>query len=119
MIIATALRTSRWELVPARISGTSASFAVGNLGVATVRGRIPVTAAWADVDATGLPTAVHAELDLTRIDTGNRAATATRASPTCSTPLTTRLSPSMASRPARPSMPCHRPRGHVCEPGRH
>ncbi len=53
MIIATALRTSRWELVPARTSGTSASFAVGNLGMATVRGQIPVTTAWADVDATG------------------------------------------------------------------
>ena len=68
MITATALRAGRWELVPTR---TSASFAVRNFGAATVRGQIPVTTAWADVDATGQPTAVHAELDLTRIDTGN------------------------------------------------
>jgi polyisoprenoid-binding protein YceI len=69
MITATALRSGRWELVPAR---TSATFAVNNFGVATVRGQIPVTAAWVDVDAAGRPTAVHAELDLTRIDTGNQ-----------------------------------------------
>jgi polyisoprenoid-binding protein YceI len=54
--------------VPAR---TRAGFAVRNFGVATVRGHIPVTAAWVDVDAAGRPTAVHAELDLNRIDTGN------------------------------------------------
>jgi polyisoprenoid-binding protein YceI len=68
MITATALRSGRWELVPAR---TSASFAVRSLGVVTVRGHIPVTAAWADVDAAGRPKAVNAELDLTRLDTGN------------------------------------------------
>lgn len=68
MITAAALGTGRWELVPAR---TSASFAVRNFGVATVHGQIPVTAAWVDVDAAGQATAVHAELDLTRIDTGN------------------------------------------------
>ncbi len=69
MTTATALRTGRWELVPAR---TSACFAVRNFGLATVRGQIPVTAARVDVDAAGRPTAVHAELDLTRIQTGNQ-----------------------------------------------
>jgi polyisoprenoid-binding protein YceI len=68
MITDTALRTSRWELVPAR---TTACFTVRNLGMATVRGQIPVTTAWVDVDDAGRPAAVHAELDLTRIDTGN------------------------------------------------
>jgi polyisoprenoid-binding protein YceI len=68
MITATAPRTGRWELVPAR---TSAGFAVRSLGVAIVHGQIPVTAAWVDVDAAGRPKAVHAELDLTCIDTGN------------------------------------------------
>ena len=68
MITATALRTGRWELTPAR---TSVGFAVRNFGVATGRGQIPVTAAWVDVDDAGRPAAVHAELDLTRIDTGN------------------------------------------------
>ena len=41
MITATAPRTSRWELVPAR---TSASSGVRNFGLATVRGQIPVSA---------------------------------------------------------------------------
>lgn len=68
MITGTAPRTGRWELVPAR---TRAGFAVRSFGVATVRGHIPVTAAWVDIDASGRPTAVHAELDLNRIDTGN------------------------------------------------
>ena len=68
MITATAPRTGRWELVPTR---TSVGFMVRNFGVVTVRGQIPVTAAWADVDAAGRSAAVHAELDLTRIDTGN------------------------------------------------
>jgi len=61
-------RTGRWELVPAR---STADFAVRNFGFATVRGQIPVTAAWVDVDPAGQPAAVHAELDLTRVDTGN------------------------------------------------
>jgi polyisoprenoid-binding protein YceI len=68
MTTATAPRTGRWELVPAR---TTAGFDVRNFGVAIVHGQIPVTAAWADVDTAGRPKAVHAELDLTRIDTGN------------------------------------------------
>ena len=68
MITATALRTGRWELVPAR---TRAGFTVRNFGAATVRGQIPVTTAWVDVDAAGQPTTVHAELDLTQIGTGN------------------------------------------------
>ena len=68
MITATAPRTGRWELTPAR---TSVGFAVRNFGVATVRGQIPVTAAWVDVDAAGRLAAVRAKLDLTGIDTGN------------------------------------------------
>ncbi len=68
MITETALRTGRWELVPAR---TKADFTVRNFGLATVCGQIPVTAAWVDVDAAGQPTTVRAELDLSRIDTGN------------------------------------------------
>ena len=78
MITATAPRTGRWELMPAR---TSAGFAVRNFGVATVHGQIPVTAAWVDVDAAGQAAAVHAELDLTGSTPATRAATATCARP--------------------------------------
>jgi polyisoprenoid-binding protein YceI len=63
------LRTGRWTSVAAL---TRTGFAVGNLGgMKTVHGRIPVTEAWVDVDETG-PSAVHATLDLTAVDTGHR-----------------------------------------------
>jgi polyisoprenoid-binding protein YceI len=43
-----------------------------NFGVATVRGQIPVTAAWVSLDAAGKPAAVHAGPGPTGIATGHR-----------------------------------------------
>jgi polyisoprenoid-binding protein YceI len=68
-IISLPLRTGRWTSVAAL---THAAFAVGNLGgLKTVHGSVPITEAWVEVDETG-PSAVHATLDLTAIDTGHR-----------------------------------------------
>lgn len=64
----TATTLTRWKVLG---SLSCASFAVHNFGVRTVTGRVPITDAWADVDGTGRPIAVHAALDLAGIDTGN------------------------------------------------
>ncbi|HEY3088674.1 MAG TPA: YceI family protein [Jatrophihabitantaceae bacterium] len=64
----TDLRTGRWEHV-APLSG--ASFTVRNFAFNTVRGTVPIVSATVDVDADGVPVAVHATLDLTGIATGN------------------------------------------------
>ncbi len=61
-------RTVRWEFVS---SLTCAGFAVRNFGLRSVRGQLPVRTAWVDVDESRGPTAVHATLDVTGIDTGN------------------------------------------------
>lgn len=50
---------------------STARFAVRNFGLKTVRGTVPITAAWVDVDPDGRPVAVHAELDLAALDSGN------------------------------------------------
>lgn len=63
------LATGRWDGVAARCSAT---FAVRNFGLRTVRGSVPVSSCSVEVDAAGTPTAVAATLDLTGIDTGNR-----------------------------------------------
>ncbi len=61
------LAPGRWTALPDR---TSATFAVGNLGVKVVHGSIAVVAGSLDVDGDGRPVAVRAELDLRTIDTG-------------------------------------------------
>jgi polyisoprenoid-binding protein YceI len=60
--------TGRWELVG---SLSCAGFAVRNLGMATVRGRLPIREAWVEVDVAGRPLALSATLDLAGIETGN------------------------------------------------
>jgi polyisoprenoid-binding protein YceI len=62
------ITAGRWEVLNS-LSG--AGFAVRNLGVKTVRGTVPIRAAWVEVDGQGRPVAVKAELDLTGIATGN------------------------------------------------
>lgn len=64
----TGLLTRRWELVN---SLSSATFTVRNLGIRTVRGQVPIRHGWVDVDSSGRPTAVTAELDLAGLATGN------------------------------------------------
>ncbi len=61
--------TTRWDV---HITQSSASFAVRNFGLKTVRGNVPITVGWVDIDADGRPLAIHAELDLTALETGNR-----------------------------------------------
>jgi polyisoprenoid-binding protein YceI len=61
------LAPGRWTALPDR---SSATFAVGNLGVKVVHGSISVVAGALDVDGQGRPVAVRAELDLRTIDTG-------------------------------------------------
>jgi polyisoprenoid-binding protein YceI len=59
----------RWQAVTPT---STAGFAVRNFGGAnTVQGTLPVVAAWVEVDPSGEPIAVHAELDLAAIDTKN------------------------------------------------
>jgi polyisoprenoid-binding protein YceI len=62
------LAPGRWTADPVR---TRAGFAVGNLGWAVVHGSVPVVTGQLDVDDTGRPVRVRAELDLGGIDTGN------------------------------------------------
>jgi polyisoprenoid-binding protein YceI len=63
------VQAGRWQL---RATSSSATFAVGNFGgMRTVHGQVPIRHAWVDVDDTGRPLTVHAELDLVGIDTGN------------------------------------------------
>jgi polyisoprenoid-binding protein YceI len=64
----TRVLTQRWELVN---SLSSVGFAARNFGLKTVRGTVPLHEAWVDVDEHGRPMAVHAELDLAGLDTGN------------------------------------------------
>lgn len=64
----TGVLTRRWELVN---SLSSAACAARNFGIKTVRGQVPVRQAYVDVDAAGQPLAVHAELDLAGLATGN------------------------------------------------
>jgi polyisoprenoid-binding protein YceI len=61
------LAPGRWTVLTDR---TSATFAVGNLGVKVVHGSVAVVAGSLDVDGYGRPVAVRAELDLRTIDTG-------------------------------------------------
>jgi polyisoprenoid-binding protein YceI len=58
----------RWTALPDR---TSATFAVGNLGVKVVHGSVAVVEGALDVDADGRPVAVRAQLDLRTIATGH------------------------------------------------
>jgi polyisoprenoid-binding protein YceI len=64
----TQLRSGRWEHVA---SLSSASFAVRNFALNTVRGTVQILSATVDEDANGTPAAVHATLDLTSLATGN------------------------------------------------
>ena len=61
------LRTGTWNVLTDR---TSAAFEVRNFGFNRVRGSIPVRGGSVQVDARGVVTAVHAELDLAALDTG-------------------------------------------------
>jgi polyisoprenoid-binding protein YceI len=61
------LRTGTW-LVQA--AGTKAAFTVANLGK-TVTGTVPVRSGELEVDASGAPLRLVAELDLASLDTGN------------------------------------------------
>jgi polyisoprenoid-binding protein YceI len=60
--------TTRWSV---QHTLSCASFTVRNLGMLTVRGRVPITHASVVVDASGNPVQVRAELDLAGIHTGN------------------------------------------------
>ncbi|MGH8862300.1 MAG: YceI family protein [Jatrophihabitantaceae bacterium] len=60
--------TRRWTVVA---SLSCAGFAVRNLGIRTVTGRIPIRDASVDVEGGGRPVTVRADLDLAGIDTGN------------------------------------------------
>ena len=64
----TTVRAARWVVDPHR---SRATFSVGNLGLRTVRGAVPVLGGSLGTDDGGVPRAVRAELDLGRIDTGN------------------------------------------------
>ena len=78
--------TGRWVL------GTSSTaiFRVRNLGVKTVKGSVPICSA--EVTVAGEACSVHAELDLSRIDTGNTRRDADLAKPKL---LDTRRFPTM------------------------
>lgn len=67
-VLGTQLRAGRWHLVS---SVSSASFSARNFGVVRVTGHVPIVASWVDVDDSGRPSGVSAELDLAGIDTGN------------------------------------------------
>jgi polyisoprenoid-binding protein YceI len=56
----------------ADVAACTVAFAVRNLGLRTVTGRIPVTSATVTVGPDGQPLGVRAELDAHRIDTGNQ-----------------------------------------------
>jgi polyisoprenoid-binding protein YceI len=60
--------TGRWVVDPAR---STATFSVANFGFRTVHGTVPVLSGTLEV-SDGRPVRVSAELDLARIDTGNR-----------------------------------------------
>lgn len=60
--------TRRWDVMN---SLSCASFAVRNLGLKTVHGQVPISAAWAEVDGRGRPVGIRATLDLAAIATGN------------------------------------------------
>ena len=47
------------------------TFAVGNFGLRTVTGRLPVTSAEVTIDSHGQPARIRAELDVRGIDTGH------------------------------------------------
>lgn len=61
--------TGRWVVDPAR---STATFSVANFVFRTVRGTVPVITGTVDVADGGRPTRLRGELDLARIDTGNR-----------------------------------------------
>ncbi len=63
----TSVLSRRWELMT---SLSSAGFTVRSLG-RPVRGQVPIRHAAIEVDNTGRPTSVHAELDLAGLDTSN------------------------------------------------
>ena len=60
--------TGRWTVDPGR---STARFSVGNFGIRTVHGSVPVLAGSLEVDDGGRPRRLSAELDLSRVDTGN------------------------------------------------
>jgi polyisoprenoid-binding protein YceI len=60
--------TTRWTV---QHTLSCASFAVRNLGLRTVRGRVPISHAAVVVDTDGNPVEIHAELDLAGLDTAN------------------------------------------------
>lgn len=66
--LATSLRAGQWQLDASR---STARFAVRNLGVVRVTGTVPITDARVDVDGSGRPTGVRADLDLAGLVTGN------------------------------------------------
>jgi polyisoprenoid-binding protein YceI len=61
------LAAGRWLAV---LDRTSATFAVSNLGFKVVHGSVAVTRGELEVDASAVPVAVRAELDLDTVDTG-------------------------------------------------
>ena len=62
------LAPGRWTAAPAR---SRAAFAVGNLGCRVVHGSVPVLSGTLEVDGSGRPVRVAAELDLAGIATGH------------------------------------------------
>jgi polyisoprenoid-binding protein YceI len=62
-------RPGRWA---ADAAACTVTFAVRDLGIHTVTGQLPVTSADVTVDGHGQPARIRAELDIRRIDTGNR-----------------------------------------------
>lgn len=62
------LATGLWAVVPSR---TTATFEARGIGGQRVTGTLPVVSGHVDVDADGIPSAVHAELDLAGVRTGN------------------------------------------------
>ncbi|TFV72248.1 YceI family protein [Blastococcus sp. CT_GayMR19] len=52
------------------VDRTSATFTVSNLGFKVVHGRVAVTRGEVEVDRSGIPVGMRAELDLDTVDTG-------------------------------------------------
>ncbi|MGH3360655.1 MAG: YceI family protein, partial [Nocardioidaceae bacterium] len=62
------LRAVRWQV---DVEHSSARFSVRNFGFNIVHGTVPITHAYVDVDGRGAVVGSYAELDLSRLSTGN------------------------------------------------
>jgi polyisoprenoid-binding protein YceI len=84
--VVTEIPAGRWVLG----TPSTATFRVRNLGLKTVTGSVPIS--WAEVTVANGACSVHAELDLSRLDTGNAKRDADLAKPKL---LDTRQFPTM------------------------